>query len=286
MSGLAGQSQLGTILSQLYPFQLAEPMAQYGLDETLANQNYGNTLAALGIQRGGVQREQGALGQQQNLQNQLFGLSGQDLGLSKSQLGLSRQRLGLQGQSLDITEKSEKEAAEAAWQGALSSATARGATNTSGFRTQLGNIQTSLGNQLAQLGLSRQGNVLSGQGLDLQGQGLDIAGQRLGIQQQQSDIGFGLRGGSLADQLAMINLNQGQAGQGLTNALNQAALNAQTGVTNIAQGQISNLVQGAQGIPGYAGQVGSLAPPNTTPAYTGGPNNTPGGAGPVYRPGG
>lgn len=260
LGGLAGQSQLGTVMSQLYPFQLAEPMAQYGLDQTLANQNYGNTMAGLGIQQGGVQRQVGALPKEQGLANQLLGLSGQELGISRGQLGLQRERLGLQGQSLDITEQSERQAAERATRGSWSSAAARGATNTSGFRQGLGDINQSLAQQLAQLGLSRQGQGISSRGLDLQGQGLDISGQRLGINQQQSDLSFGLRSGSLSDQLAMIGLNQGQAGQGLTNALNQAALNAQSGVVNTGIGQVNSLIQGAQGIPGYAGQAGALAP--------------------------
>lgn len=270
MSGLGINGQIQSILNPLYGMQLAQPMAQYGLDQTLANQGYSNTVAGLDISRGAVNREQGYLPQEQGIANQLLGLSGQDL-------GIARQRLGLQGQSLDLTEKSEKEAAQQAWQGQLSSATARGAMNTSGNRQSLQNIQTGLGNQLAQLGLQRQGNTLSGQGLD-------ISGQRLGLNQQQSDIGFALRQGGLNDQLARIGLGQSQAGQSLQNNLQQAGLTAQSGVTNIGLGQINSLIAGAQGIPGMAGQVGALAPPPNVAPRVGGRNNTPGGAGPVFQP--
>ncbi len=71
----------------------------------------------------------------------------------------------------------------------------------------------------------------------------------------------------------MIGLGKSQAGQSLQDALQQAGLTAQSGVTNIGLGQINNLLQGAQGIPGMAGQVGALAPAGAPAAPSAAPPN-------------
>ncbi len=223
---------------------------QQGFTDTQAQQAFANAQGRLGIQRGALGREATALPQEHNLANQLLGLSGQDL-------GLQRQQLGIRGQSLDITQQGEQQAADVAKRGAWSSGTARGATNTQGFRQGLGDINTNLQNQLAQLGLSRQG-------LGLQGQGLDIQGQRLGIEQQQSNLNYGLQQGSLADQLAGLNISGTEIGQQLANSQQGSAINALTGGANVLQGAYGNSAAGAAAVPG---QIGSAppAPPNSSP---------------------
>ncbi len=210
-----------------------------------AQQGFGNTEAQLGVERGALQREEKYLPEQQALQSALLGLSGQDL-------GLQRQQLGLRGQSLDITQQQEQQAADQALQGAQSSATARGAINTQGYGQQRGYINQNLQNQLAQLGLSRQG-------LGLQGQGLDIQGQRLGVEGQQQQIGDILQTGSLADQMAQLNIQNTIAGQSLQNNIFGAGQTALSGGANILSGAANNTIAGAQGVPTTVGQSGAVA---------------------------
>lgn len=294
---MQGYAAPGMIQQQLQPLlnaQLGQPMAQLSLDQQLANQGYGNTMAGLGIRQGGLNRELGFFPQQQGIANQLINLSRSDLDselkrldLSKANLGLNRERLGLQGQGLDISQRIAQQQAEQARRGAWSSATARGATVGEGFRQGLGDISSNLANQLQQLGLSRQNLGISGRELDLGSRGIDLnwmgllnQSQRLGLGQQQSDIGFALRGGNLQDQLAMLGLAQTQAGQGLNQSLQQAGLNAATGTTNIGMSQLSGALQGAMQVPGQAGQVGALGqgvaprPVGQLPTKAGGLNFT------------
>ncbi len=239
---------------QQQPFvgwDLGTLLQQQQFTDQQAQQAFGNAEGRLGIQRGALGREETALPQEHNLANQLLGLQGQDL-------GIQRQQLGIQGQSLDLTQKGEEQAADVARRGAWSSATARGATNTSGFSQGLGDINTNLQQQLAQLGLSRQG-------LGLQGQGLDIQGQRLGVEQQQSDINYGLQQGSLADQLAGLNISGTEIGQQLANAQQGAGINALTGGVNVLQGAYANSAAGAAAVPGQIGAAPPPAPANQSP---------------------
>ncbi len=230
---------------------------QMGFTDQQAQQAFGNAEGRLGIQRGALGREEAALPQEHSLANQLLGLQGQDL-------GIQRQQLGIQGKSLDITQQQEEQQAQQATRGAWSGATARGATNTSGFKQGLGDINTNLANQMAQLGLSRQG-------LGLQGQGLDIQGQRLGVEQQQSDINYGLQQGGLNDQLAGLGISGTEIAQQLANAQQGAGINALTGGVNVLQGAFANSAAGAAAVPG---QIGAAPPPApTTPLVT--PNQAP-----------
>ncbi len=242
-------------LAQSQPFVGADfntLAGQESFTDTQAQQAFQNAQGRLGIQRGALGRESAALPQEHSLANQLLGLSGQDL-------GIQRQQLGIQGKSLDITQQQEQQQADIANRGQWSSGTARGATNTSGFRSGLGDISNNLANQMAQLGLSRQG-------LGLQGQGLDIQGQRLGIEQQQSDLNYGLQQGSLADQLAGLNISGTEIGQQLQNSIGGAAVNRLTGALNVGQGAISNAATGMGGVgPGIGATPLSGPPPNSSP---------------------
>jgi len=231
-------------------YDLGQLLAQQGFTNQEAQQQFGLTNQQLGVESGGVNRQLAALPKEQALANQLLGLQGQ-------QLGISREQLGLQGKSLDITQQQEQQAADVARRSAWSGATARGATNTSGFRQGLGDISNQLADQLAQLGLSRQG-------LGLQGQGLDIQGQRLGVEQQQSDINYGLQFGSLQDQLAQLGISGEAAQIALQNAQQGAGINAVTGGINVLQNAAANNISGAVAVPGQV--AGAPAPPqNTSP---------------------
>ncbi len=193
------------------------------------------------------------------------------MGLQGQDLGIERQRLGLQGQGLDITPQQEQQQADIARRGAWSGATARGATNTSGFRQGLGDISQNLQNQLAQLSLGRQG-------LGLSGQGLDIQGQRLGIEGQQQDISNRLSEGGLADQMAQLGLSGQQAQNTLQNELGQAGINQATGDVNSLFGQLAGLTGAAAGAPGFAGQafgIGGQVTPTPAPVGAPPPNQSP-----------
>ena len=65
---MQGYAAPGMIQQQLQPLlnaQLGQPMAQLSLDQQLANQGYGNTMAGLGIRQVGLNRELGFFPQQQ-----------------------------------------------------------------------------------------------------------------------------------------------------------------------------------------------------------------------------
>lgn len=250
-------------------FGYGENQAQFDLASQLANQQLGITNEQLGIERGGINRQEQYLPQSEALQKQLLGLSGDEL-------GIQRQQLGLQGKGLDITQAQEQAQADIAKRGAWSGATARGATNTSGFKQGLGDINTNLQNQLAQLALSRQG-------LGLQGQGLDISGKRLGIEGQQQDISYALQQGSLADQLAQLGVQGRQASLAQQGAIGQAGINQANSDIGLLFGDLGSLTQAGLGAGGFAGQAYGIGGSQPAQAPGVGPGTTPGNVNPYVR---
>ena len=231
-AGMAPQMIQQLMSSGLFGTQVGFGQGQMDLANRMAQQGFGNTMAALGISEGALGRQQGALPQMQGLERQL--------------LGLSQQRLGLQGQGLSLAQQMAQRGNVRQLGGEESSATARGAINTQGHRQQVGDINQSLADQMAQLALSRQG--------------LDLSRQGLGIQGQQLNIGQGLQSSNLADQLARLNLQKTQAGQGLENALQGNALGFGQNILNQFQNVFGAGVSGALGTPGKVGYYGAIPP--------------------------
>lgn len=129
-AGQAGQLQAGYNLSNdALQAQLALLQPYLSSQTGFINQDLANQLAGIGLSRTGLQQEQGYLGQQYGLQQQGF-----DQALQQAIFGAGQQTRGAQ-----------------------SSATARGAVNTSGYGQQLQDIQKQLGFTESTIGRERTG---------------------------------------------------------------------------------------------------------------------------------
>jgi hypothetical protein len=217
------------------PAGIAAPGA--GLAGANATAQGGILQALLGtISAGGqdqITQAQTAAGLQQQQLGIDRGLLGQDQGILGQQQGLDKQLLEQQLKGLGLSEDQSKAAAAQQRRGAASSATARGAVNTSGYGQQLTDIGQQLANQLAQYG---------------------VQGEEMKIGAQQTGLGHQQQANSLAAQLAGL----GVQGQQIATGLQATQQNIATGVDESIMQQVANAISTGQTL--SQDQLNSLGP--------------------------